>query len=188
MLNGRKLSRQGGPFSSFSLSELLLIHCLVTIDPYRRIRRWTWRSLQSSSSEVNHMLPKWSLFPERWMLWTCCPTTMTTSWLAWMFPRAYTACPFLRPIKILSHVLRVGPNHFFWCSKEYSFSESYTQMFSSLGSINNVLFLLRPHGKFLVLSENKEESRFLIGRELLILMGLPIHRMAGIDQTAEQVS
>ena len=76
----------------------------------------------------------------------------------------------------------------FWCSKEYSFSESYTQMFSSLGSINNVLFLLRPHGKFLVLSENKEESRFLIGRELLILMGLPIHRMAGIDQTAEQVS
>ena len=113
MLNGRKLSRQGGPFSSFSLSELLLIHCLVNIDPYRRIRRWTWRSLQSSSSEVNHMLPKWSLFPERWMLWTCCPTTMTTSWLAWMFPRAYTACPFLRPTKILSHVLRVGPNHFF---------------------------------------------------------------------------
>lgn len=46
----------------------------------------------------------------------------------------------------------------------------------------------RPSGKFLVLfDEEKGKSRFLIGRELLILMGIPINRMVDLDKTAEKV-
>lgn len=48
--------------------------------------------------------------------------------------------------------------------------------------------LPRPHGKFLVIFEDhKEQSRFLTGRDLLLLMGFPIHRMAGLDDTADSV-
>jgi hypothetical protein len=35
--------------------------------------------------------------------------------------------------------------------------------------------------------EEKGKSRFLIGRELLILMGIPINRMVDLDKTAEKV-
>ena len=53
--------------------------------------------------------------------------------------------------------------------------------------IPNDISLLRPSGKFLVLQEDTEESRFLIGRELMMLMGIPVHRMVGIEDTPEKV-
>jgi len=44
----------------------------------------------------------------------------------------------------------------------------------------------RPHGKFLVLSKDDEDkSRYLIGREIMGLMGIPINRMVGLDDTSE---
>ena len=44
----------------------------------------------------------------------------------------------------------------------------------------------RPHGKYLVLSKDDEDkSRYLIGREVMLLMGIPIHRMVGLDDTSE---
>ena len=56
---------------------------------------------------------------------------------------------------------------------------------------NPFIFLpsqLRPHGKFLVLSKDDDNnSRFLLGREVLLLMGLPINRMAGIEESSDKV-
>ena len=44
----------------------------------------------------------------------------------------------------------------------------------------------RPHGKYLVLSKDDEDkSRYLIGREVMMLMGIPINRMVGLDDTSE---
>ena len=39
----------------------------------------------------------------------------------------------------------------------------------------------------MLFKEEKEKSRFLIGRELMVLMGIPINRMVDIDKTAEKV-
>lgn len=85
--------------------------------------------------------------------------------------------------------LTLGAEPFFicflrkWKSKYASTQRSFPDLeVSKLRS-----YLLRPHGKFLVLSEKTEESGFLIGRELMILMGLPLHRMIGIDDASERV-
>jgi len=48
------------------------------------------------------------------------------------------------------------------------------------------LSLLRPSGKFLVLQDDEDQSRFLIGREVLALMGVPIHRMHGLETAPEK--
>ena len=44
----------------------------------------------------------------------------------------------------------------------------------------------RPHGKFLVLSKDDDDkSRYLLGREIMGLMGIPINRLVGLDDTSE---
>ena len=70
-------------------------------------------------------------------------------------------------------------------------------MFNSValcGTFNPSQFLFfpcrsfqRPHGKFLILFDEKEKSRYLIGREVLLLMGIPINRMVGLEDASENV-
>lgn len=44
---------------------------------------------------------------------------------------------------------------------------------------------LRPHGKFLVVTPTTQ--RYLVGRELMLLMGMPIHRLV-LDCCSENVA
>ena len=156
--------------------------------------RSTWKRAWSSSKDPIQKLLNWLGWPGKCMPWIFFATTMTTILLAWMYPRVFTACLWSLPTMNLYLVSREGLSYEEYHTLTYMWHHWLWQFWYvyELGTwCNPFIFLpsqLRPHGKFLVLSKDDDNnSRFLLGREVLLLMGLPINRMAGIEESSDKV-